>query len=77
VVAYVNFQGQTWRYPLRDMVQHLVVHSAYHRGQAASLLRQLDAAPPRTDYLVYIDSLGQSGSAGNAGWLRTMVVRDE
>ena len=72
VVTYVNFQGQTWRYPLRDMVQHMVVHSAYHRGQAASQFRQLDTTPPQTDYLLYVDTLRQPGSTGQAGWLRTL-----
>ena len=77
VVTYVNFQGQTWRYPLRDMVQHMVVHSAYHRGQAASQFRQLGTTPPQTDYLLYVDTLRQPGSAGQAGWLRTLAPRDE
>ena len=56
-ITYVNFQGQAWAYPLRQMVQHLVVHSAFHRGQVASLLRQLGLVPPHTDYLVYVDTL--------------------
>jgi uncharacterized damage-inducible protein DinB len=73
VMTYVNFQGQTWRYPLREMVQHLVIHSAYHRGQAATQLRLLDAVPPQTDYLVYVDTLLQPGSAGQAGWVRTLA----
>ena len=62
VITYVNFQGQTWAYPLRDMVQHLIVHSAFHRGQVASLLRHLGAVPPHTDYLVYLDTLPDAGA---------------
>lgn len=56
VVGYVNFRGQRWDYTLRQMVQHLIVHSAYHRGQLATLLRQLGLIPPSTDYLVFVDS---------------------
>jgi uncharacterized damage-inducible protein DinB len=48
-ITYVNFQDQSWAYPLRHMVQHLIVHSAFHRGQVASLLRQLGVVPPHTD----------------------------
>ena len=62
VVTYVNSQGQTWAYPLRDMVQHLVVHSAFHRGQIASMLRQLGTVPPHTDFLVFIDALAEHGA---------------
>jgi uncharacterized damage-inducible protein DinB len=68
VITYVNFQGQTWAYPLRDMVQHLIVHSAFHRGQVAFLLRHLGSVPPHTDYLVYIDALSEmSPTMGSTG----------
>ncbi len=59
VITYVNFQRKSWSYPLRHMVQHLVVHSAFHRGQGASFLRQLGTAPPHTDFLVFVDTEGQ------------------
>ena len=55
-VAYLNFRGERWEYTLRQMVQHLVAHSAHHRGQVAALLRSLGRTPPHTDYLVFIDS---------------------
>jgi uncharacterized damage-inducible protein DinB len=54
-IRYVNFQGETWEYSLAQMVQHLMFHSAYHRGQLATMLRQLGKVPPKTDYLVFID----------------------
>ena len=76
LISYVNFQGQTWRYPLRDMVQHLVVHSAYHRGQATTQIRLLGAVPPWTDFLVYVDTLRQPGSVGQSGWIRTLAPGD-
>jgi uncharacterized damage-inducible protein DinB len=56
-VAYRNFKGERWEYTLSQMVQHLVVHSAHHRGQVAALLRHLGRTPPHTDYLVFIDAL--------------------
>ncbi|MFN2387485.1 MAG: DinB family protein [Thermoanaerobaculia bacterium] len=55
VVAYTNAAGERWRYPLRQMLQHVVNHSTYHRGQAVTLLRQLGRTPPGTDLLLYLD----------------------
>jgi uncharacterized damage-inducible protein DinB len=60
LVSYENPPGTRWTYALGDMVQHLVNHSTYHRGQVAAMLRQLGNAPPATDYLVYLDE----GAAG-------------
>lgn len=62
VIGYVNTQGKQWRYPLWQMMQHVVNHSSYHRGQVASMLRQLGVAPPPTDFLVFFDA--KSGEAG-------------
>lgn len=44
------------RRPLADMIQHLLNHSSYHRGQIASLLRQTGHAPPAIDFLVFAAS---------------------
>jgi uncharacterized damage-inducible protein DinB len=55
VIAYRNLLGEVWKYPLRQMIQHVVNHSTYHRGQVVTLLRQLGTVPPPTDLLVFID----------------------
>jgi uncharacterized damage-inducible protein DinB len=57
VVRYANLQGQTWEYPLWRQLYHVVNHSTYHRGQVATLLRQLGTAPVPTDFLVFHDEL--------------------
>ena len=54
-VAYENLHGQRWEYPLAHMMQHVVNHSSYHRGQITALLRQLTYVPPETDLLVFFD----------------------
>src|SRR5207244_2083427 len=38
ILTYVNTKNQTWRYPLASVMQHLVNHSSYHRGQVANFL---------------------------------------
>jgi uncharacterized damage-inducible protein DinB len=55
VVSYVNLKGETFAYPLGRMLQHVVNHSTYHRGQVATILRQLKATPLSTDLLLYDD----------------------
>jgi uncharacterized damage-inducible protein DinB len=55
-IAYQNFKGETWEYSLGAMLQHLVNHSTYHRGQVVTLVRQLGGKPLSTDYLLYFDA---------------------
>ena len=49
-VAYVNSKGESWTTSVEDILLHVVLHSAYHRGQVAYVLRAGGAAPPYTDY---------------------------
>ena len=54
-VTYANFQGEKWTYTLSDILFDLVNHSTYHRGQVATLLRQLGRTPVSTDYTRFLD----------------------
>ena len=58
-LTYVNFAGQTCTYSVADALVHVANHATYHRGQIATLLRQLGKAPAPTDYLRYIDAIAQ------------------
>lgn len=62
-LSYENLQGQRWEYSLAHMMQHVVNHSSYHRGQVVTLLRQLGHTPPPTDFLVFFDEEGSLGAA--------------
>lgn len=57
-VEYRNVKGEVWRYPLWQQLHHVVNHSTYHRGQVATMLRQLGATPAATAFLVYYDQGG-------------------
>ena len=57
IIEYRNIQGKHFRYPLRALLQHVVNHSTYHRGQVATQLRELGAKPLSTDLLRYYDAL--------------------
>jgi uncharacterized damage-inducible protein DinB len=37
---------------LWQMLQHVVNHSTYHRGQVTTMIRQLGAAPPQAMDLI-------------------------
>ncbi len=45
---YKLLNGQPGRAVLWQMIQHVVNHGAYHRGQVTTMLRQLGAAPPES-----------------------------
>ena len=39
--------GQPQAQPFWQMLQHLVNHGSYHRGQVTTMMRQLGQAPPQ------------------------------
>jgi uncharacterized damage-inducible protein DinB len=45
---------RTTQLSLAHLMQHLVNHSTYHRGQVALMMRQLDAEPLATDFHVFL-----------------------
>jgi uncharacterized damage-inducible protein DinB len=49
-MTYRNTKGETFSYPLGDVLLHIALHGAYHRGQVALLLRTAGTQPPLTDY---------------------------
>lgn len=53
VIAYSTVAGEPREGPLAHLLQHATVHSAYHRGQVALLLRLLGNAPPCTDMVEF------------------------
>ncbi|MFL6193819.1 MAG: DinB family protein [Thermoanaerobaculia bacterium] len=53
-IAWVDSEGPTYSRPLWQPVCHMVNHSTYHRGQVASLMRQLGYQPPRTDLIHFL-----------------------
>lgn len=55
-ISYVNTRGQTFAYPLWQMLVHVANHSTYHRGQITTLLRQVGAKPVGTDFLAFYDA---------------------
>lgn len=56
-VVYRNTKGQEFKTPIQDVLMHLVMHSAYHRGQVAAAVRDSAGKPAATDYVVFLRKL--------------------
>lgn len=52
-IAYRNLAGKEFVTPLDEIITHVCLHGAYHRGQVALLLRGAGAEPVVTDYIVF------------------------
>lgn len=53
-LVHRNSKGIEFRTPVRDVLMQLVMHSAYHRGQIAAVVRDAGGKPSATDYIVYV-----------------------
>jgi uncharacterized damage-inducible protein DinB len=50
-IAYKNSRGENWTSVTIDVLAHVVLHSAYHRGQIASHMREIGQTPAYTDFI--------------------------
>jgi uncharacterized damage-inducible protein DinB len=50
-VSYKNSKGEPWISTVEDVLTHVLLHSAYHRGQIASQVRVGGEAPAYTDFI--------------------------
>ena len=50
-IPYVNSKGEHWVNTVDDILMHVVMHSAYHRGQIASNMRDTGHIPAYTDFI--------------------------
>ena len=50
-ISYKNSKGEAWTSDIVDVLTHVVMHSAYHRGQIASHMRASGQTPAYTDFI--------------------------
>ncbi len=50
-ITYKNTKGEAWSNTTLDVLTHVVLHSAYPRGQIASLMRAGGDTPAYTDFI--------------------------
>ncbi|MDF1506258.1 DinB family protein, partial [Roseisolibacter sp. H3M3-2] len=54
VVEYRTTAGDARRSTVGQILSHVALHGAYHRGQVAMLVRDGGGAPSSTDYALYV-----------------------
>jgi uncharacterized damage-inducible protein DinB len=52
-ITYKNTKGDEFTTPVKEVLEHVLFHSAYHRGQIALLLRQGGDAAVNTDFITF------------------------
>ena len=50
-VEYRNTKGEPWSSRVEDVLLHVIMHSAYHRGQIAMEMRANGLQPAYTDFI--------------------------
>jgi uncharacterized damage-inducible protein DinB len=50
-LTYKNTKGESFSSQKQDILLHVVMHSAYHRGQIAADMRAAGFTPPYTDFI--------------------------
>ena len=50
-VDYRNSKGESWSSRVDDILTHVLMHSAYHRGQVALEMRAAGLQPAYTDFI--------------------------
>ena len=51
LISYKNTKGESWSGTVIDILTHVIMHSAYHRGQIASHMRENGQTPAYTDFV--------------------------
>ena len=54
IATYKNSKGVEFRTSWRDVLLHVTMHSAYHRGQVAMAIRDSGGEPVNTDYIGFL-----------------------
>jgi uncharacterized damage-inducible protein DinB len=52
-ITYRNSAGEEYASTLEDILTHVSLHGAYHRGQIAASVRAAGDAPSPTDYIAF------------------------
>ncbi len=63
ILNYKTMAGVPQSQPVWQMLQHLANHSTYHRGQVATMLRQLGVKPISTDLIAFYRDRAAQASA--------------
>ncbi len=65
IINFTMLNGGVAASPIGEMVQHVVNHASYHRGQVTTMLRQLGAAPAKSMDMIAYFRVRQADVAAN------------
>jgi uncharacterized damage-inducible protein DinB len=57
VMRYRDSKGTEYANSVLDILTHIVIHGAYHRGQIARVIGRAGGQPMNTDYIAYVRSV--------------------
>lgn len=63
IAVYKNSEGDEYQTAYQDILLHVMLHSAYHRGQVAMAQRASGKAPAYTDYIAFVREQNKSKHA--------------
>jgi uncharacterized damage-inducible protein DinB len=58
-VRYTNSRGMGFTNTVGEILTHVTLHSAHHRGQVAVAVRQAGGTPAYTDYIHYVRTVAK------------------
>ena len=53
-IDYTNSKGEAYTSTVSDVLNHVLLHAAHHRGQVNAALRQAGHEPPWVDFIAWI-----------------------
>lgn len=53
LISFITRKGDPYTMPALDMIQHIVNHGTYHRGQLTNMLKMLGMPGVSTDYIIW------------------------
>jgi uncharacterized damage-inducible protein DinB len=57
IITYSNFQGETFRVPLWQMLMHAANHDTHHRGELAAMFALMNVPHPEEEVIQYFLNL--------------------
>ena len=63
-VRYTNSTGAAFDTAVGDVLDHVLLHAAHHRGQTSAALRQAGIAPPPVDFVAWVRAGAPSAETG-------------
>ena len=63
-IRYANSTGTLYETPVADVLDHVLLHGAHHRGQTSRALREAGISPPPVDFIAWV-RLGEPSALGH------------